>query len=251
MDRIDLNCDVGESFGIYKFGNDEELLGMVSSANIACGFHAGDPRQMTKTVEICLENGVAIGAHPGFPDLSGFGRRVLKMNRDEITSMILYQAGALMTIAKALGGTVEHIKPHGALYNVAAYDREIGNALTDALLSLEGPALVALAGSPLVDLARTRGIKVIEEAFADRNYMSDGSLVRRDQPEAVINEPEKVAQRITELVRGEVTALDGKKIKINAETICVHGDNPGAIVTAREITRALNKFGITILKPSV
>lgn len=250
MDKIDINVDAGEGFGIYKIGNDEEILKLVSSANIACGFHAGDPVQMAKTVEWCLENNVAVGAHPGYPDLAGFGRKAMSFGFDEIKNMILYQVGALASITKALGGVVEHVKPHGALYNKAAVEMETANAVIEAVLSLEGPALVGLAGSQLIRLAKDRGLRVYEEGFADRNYEADGTLVSRNDPDSVISDPVKAARRVVKMVKEKkVDVRGGKEIGLHVDTVCIHGDTDSAFLIAKEIRDALAKNGIQLIKP--
>lgn len=248
--NIDLNADIGEGFGIYKFGQDEALLGFVSSANIACGFHAGDPLQMARTVEFCLKNEVAVGAHPGYPDLAGFGRREMTLSFDELKSMIIYQVGALSAIAKALGCDIKHVKPHGALYNKAATDEQTARALIEAVLSLEGPALVALAGSQLVKMARGNGLTVYEEGFADRNYNLDGTLVSRSQSDAIIGDPVHAANRAVVMVKNKkVFTPDGLEVSLNVDTLCIHGDSSQALETAVMIRKALTDNGITISKP--
>lgn len=250
MDRIDINVDAGEGFGIYKIGDDEELLKLVSSANIACGFHAGDPLTMAKTVELCLRNKVAVGAHPGYPDLMGFGRKAMSFSFDEIKNMILYQVGALSSIAKALGGTVEHIKPHGALYNKAAADVETAHAVIEAVLSLNGPALVGLAGSKLVHLAKSRGLRVYEEGFADRHYEADGTLVSRKDPASVISDPVVVAKRVIKMVQEKKAASrDGQEIRLQVDTICIHGDTDSAVLIAKQIRSVLAENGIQLTRP--
>lgn len=252
MDRIDINVDAGEGFGIYKIGNDEEILELVSSANIACGFHAGDHVQMAKTVEMCLRNKVAVGAHPGYPDLMGFGRKALSFSYDEIKNMILYQVGALISIAKALGGTVEHVKPHGALYNKAAVDIETAHAVIEAVLYLDGPALVGLAGSKLVHLAKDKGLRVYEEGFADRNYEADGTLVSRSHSCSVISDPVKAAERVIKMVKeGKVASRDGKEIELQVDTICIHGDTESAVLIAKQIRSALAGNGIQMTRPGL
>lgn len=252
MDRIDINVDAGEGFGIYRVGKDEEILKLVSSANIACGFHAGDPLQMARTIELCLRNEVAVGAHPGYPDLMGFGRKAMSFNPEEIKNIILYQVGALLSIAKALGVTVEHVKPHGALYNKAAVDVETAHAVIEAVLSLDGPALVGLAGSKLVQLAKSRGLRVLEEGFADRNYEADGTLVSRNDSCSVISDPMEAAQRVIKMVKeSKITSRDGKEINLQVDTICIHGDTDSAVSIAKEIRRALAANGIRLTRPGL
>ncbi|MHB9095140.1 MAG: 5-oxoprolinase subunit PxpA [Eubacteriales bacterium] len=251
MCRIDLNCDIGEGFGIYSFGQDEELIHLITSANIACGFHAGDPNQMVKTVELCLVNDVAIGAHPGYPDLAGFGRRAMDLSYHDIKNMVLYQAGALTAVAKALGGKVEHVKPHGALYNSAVNNMEIAAAVIDAVASLDGPALVALAGSKVVRLAREKGLRIIQEGFADRSYKPDGSLLGRKFETSVITDPTGAAENVVRMVKeNRIICHSGEEISVHVDTVCVHSDNRKALEIIKEIRAALYKNEIMLLKPS-
>ncbi len=252
MYRIDLNCDIGEGYGAFSFGNDDELIGLITSANIACGYHAGDPDQMFRTVDLCLKNNVAVGAHPGYPDLLGFGRRAMHMSYNEIKNMIVYQVGALMGIARALGGAVEHVKPHGALYNSAVNDMEVSSAIIDAVSCLEGPALVALAGSKIVSLAREKGLKVYQEGFADRSYRPDGSLLSRKSEKAVIKDPAEAAGRVLKMIKEKkATCYTGEEINIHVDTICVHGDNSSAPDILKEIRKTLFANDIMLVKPSV
>jgi len=251
MYRIDLNCDIGEGFGIYSFGQDKELLGLITSANIACGFHAGDPNQMFNTVKMCLEHDVAIGAHPGYPDLPGFGRRSMEFDYDEIRNMILYQAGALAAIAGSLGGKVEHIKPHGELYNTALRNDGVAAAVVDAVAGLKGPALVMMAGSKIVEMAQKRGVKVIHEGFADRNYGSDRTLLSRKFADAVINDPERAASRVIRMIKeNRVDCCNGSDMPLYADTICVHSDNKNAVNILKQIRKELDRNNVQLLKPS-
>ncbi len=250
MYRIDLNCDVGEGFGIYSFGHDEEIIKLITSANIACGFHAGDPNQMFKTVNECLKNGVAIGAHPGYPDLIGFGRRPMCLSYNDVRHMIVYQVGALMAVARSLGGEVKYVKPHGELYNSAVSHIETASAVIDAVASLEGPALVTLAGSPIVELAREKGLKVLQEGYADRNYKADGTLLGRKSGGAVVTDPVEAAGKAVKMVKeNRVVCCDGKEIKVYVDTICVHGDNANAVAILQEIRAAFLKDNVLIKNP--
>src|SRR5262245_21341962 len=223
--RVDLNCDLGEGGPC-----DEALLDGVTSANIACGFHAGDPGVMRRTVEMALKKGVAVGAHPGLRDPEGFGRRAVKVDPQEAFDLTLYQIGALQSFAALHGARLGHVKPHGALYNMAARDAALAEALAKAVRASD-PALVfvGLAGSEMIRAARAIGLRAAEEAFADRGYQSDGTLVPRGQPGALIHAPEDVTRRAVRLVKGgKVTAVDGAELSIRADTICIHGDTAGA-----------------------
>lgn len=251
MYRIDLNCDVGEGFGIYGFGQDEEILHLVTSANIACGFHAGDPDQMMRTVNQCLKNDVSIGAHPGYPDLQGFGRRYMNLSYNEIKNAILYQVGALMGIVKAYGGRVEHVKPHGALYNSAVNNMEIAAAVIDAVACLDGPALVALAGSKMIQLAREKGLPVIQEGFADRTYRPDGTLIDRKAERSVITNPVEAAEQVVMMVKEKrIICFSGEEIPVHVDTVCIHGDNPYSLDILKEIRASLYKNDVLLLKPA-
>lgn len=250
-DTVDLNCDLGESYGAYLIGRDSELLKLVSSANIACGFHAGDPSVMRRTVRLCLENGVAIGAHPGLPDLQGFGRREMKITPEEAYDLTLYQIGALDAFVRAEGGELRHVKPHGALYNMAAVNKRLADAIADAISRFApGLKLYALSGSELVDAARAKGLSVASEVFADRRYRPDGTLVPRSEPDAVIQGTEDAKQQVLRMVReGAVVASDGTEVQIQADTVCLHGDGPHAVEFAAGLRGALEAAGITI-RPS-
>ncbi len=249
--QIDLNCDMGEAFGDYKLGNDEGIIKYISSANIACGWHAGDPMVMDKTVRLAVENGVAIGAHPGYPDLMGFGRRDMGCTAREITNYLIYQIGALQAFCRAWGTRLTHVKPHGSLYNKAAADEATARAIAEAIIRVD-PRLVyvALAGSGggfMKDIASEMGLNVIYEAFPDRAYTSSGALVSRREAGAVLHDPQVVAARALKMARdGLVTASDGTEIAINPQTLCVHGDNPQAMELARTIREILNANGITV-----
>jgi len=234
--RIDLNCDLGESFGVYRIGADEQMLGIVTSANIACGYHAGDPATMRKTVRLCLERGVAIGAHPGLPDLSGFGRRTMSVSPQEAYDMTLYQIGALYAFVRAEGGTLKHVKPHGALYHMAEADTALAEAIAAAVYRFDpGLMLFGLAGGVLIEAGRRIGLRTVRELFADRRYAADGSLVPRDRPDALIADPKEAAAQVLRLVR------EGR-----GETVCVHGDTPRAAEFARAVRNALEADGVMV-----
>ena len=234
--RIDLNCDLGESFGVYRIGADEQMLGIVTSANIACGYHAGDPATMRKTVRLCLERGVAIGAHPGLPDLSGFGRRTMSVSPQEAYDMTLYQIGALYAFVRAEGGTLDHVKPHGALYHMAEADTALAEAIAAAVYRFDPELMLfGLAGGVLVEAGRRIGLRAVRELFADRRYAADGSLVPRDRPDALIADPKEAAAQVLRLVR------EGR-----GETVCVHGDTPRAAEFARAVRDALEADGVTV-----
>ena len=251
MTRIDLNCDLGESFGAWSMGEDAALLDVVSSANIACGFHAGDFTTMQQTVAAAMERGVAIGAHVSLPDLQGFGRREMRVTPAEVHAMTLYQLGALYGFARAAGVRLSHVKPHGALYNMAARDRALGDAIADAV-SLFEPRLrlFGLAGSALVDAATAQGLTVVAEAFADRGYRADGSLQPRGEAGAVIDDAElATAQALQIVTEGAVTAADGTRISLHADTLCLHGDGVRALRLARSLRTGLEAAGVRIAAP--
>ncbi|HDJ51302.1 MAG TPA: LamB/YcsF family protein [Thermoprotei archaeon] len=247
--KIDLNSDLGESFGRYKLGMDEEVMKYITSANVACGFHAGDPVVMRRTVRIAKENNVRVGAHPGYPDLMGFGRRYMKLSRDEARNYVLYQIGALYAFLKAEGMNMQHVKPHGALYNALVSDEELAYSVIEGVLDFDKNLIfVALAGSKVVEIAESIGLKVAREAFADRAYRKDGTLVPRSVPGAVIHDREEVVRRVINIVEEErVRTIDGEWIEIHADTICVHGDNPEAVELVKYIRRRLEEEGIEVL----
>jgi UPF0271 protein len=249
--RVDLNADVGESFGAYVLGQDPALMRIVTSANIACGFHAGDPGIMRATVALAKAHGVAVGAHPSFPDLQGFGRRELSLSPREVEDIALYQISALAGIAAAEGLPLRHVKPHGALYNMAARDGALADALTRAVAGLDRSLVVfGLAGSELIAAARRAGLRAANEVFADRAYQPDGSLLSRRVDGAVIHDAEVVAARAVRMVtEGVVQAVDGTEIRVDADTICVHGDTPGAALLAARIRDVLTAAGVTVAAP--
>jgi UPF0271 protein len=248
MFSIDLNCDMGESFGAWTLGSDAELMGHVSSVSIACGFHAGDASVMRKTVELALKKGVAIGAHPSYPDLQGFGRRAMALSPDEVFDIVLYQVAALKGICEASGGRLHHVKPHGALYNQAAKDAELARAIAGAVHSIDaGLVLYGLSGSLSISEAEAIGLKTASEVFADRTYQPDGSLTPRTRPDALIRDPEKAAAQVMQMVHQQsVTATSGETIQLKAETICIHGDGENALEFAKAVRQKLTENGITI-----
>ncbi|CBJ79674.1 putative lactam utilization protein [Xenorhabdus bovienii str. Jollieti] len=245
---IDLNSDLGESFGQWKMGNDAKMLGIVSSANVACGFHAGDPVGILQTLKSAKENQVAIGAHISYPDLVGFGRRNMDIASHELTADVIYQIGALQGLALAAGTSVRYVKPHGALYNTIANNERQALAVIEGILVIDpNLALVGLAGSNILRLAQEKGLKTIAEAFADRAYTAEGELVSRREAGAVLHDVNLVAQRMLQLVtEGGVDSIDGKFTPIKADSICVHGDSPGALDMAKQVKKVLQQAGITI-----
>jgi UPF0271 protein len=248
MTAIDLNSDLGESYGAWAMGDDAAMLAIVSSANVACGFHAGDSLGILKTVKAAAEKGVSIGAHVSYPDRVGFGRRDMDVSPADLIADVIYQIGALKGIAAAAGVTVDYVKPHGALYNRIAHDPKQGQAVIDGIKAID-PSLVlmGLAGAPILDLARKSGLQVVAEAFADRAYMPDGQLVSRREAGAVLHDTQLIARRMLQLAReGALEAIDGSLIKVDAQSICVHGDSPGAVAIAREIRRAFEANGIAV-----
>jgi len=248
---IDLNCDMGEGFGPYRLGDDQAMLASVTSANLACGFHAGDPLVMDQTIALCAAAGVAVGAHPGYADRRGFGRRPVAAPPAEVRADLIYQIGALAALAKARGLGLTHVKAHGALYNRAAVDEALAGALIEAVAAC-GPGLVLVclagpAGQMIRRLARQAGLKVAAEFFADRGYLSDGRLAPRDAPGALIDRPELAVERCLELLtNGRVRCLDGAWLALEAQTICLHGDGPAALATAKLLGPALRQAGVAL-----
>lgn len=241
---VDLNCDLGESFGRYELGQDAAIMPLITSANVACGYHAGDPAVMRRTVQLAMENKVAIGAHPGYPDLQGFGRRQMKLSPQEVTDIIIYQVGALAAFAVVEGTKLVHVKPHGALYNLASKDIETAKAIAQAVYDVDSSLiLVGLAGSVLVKAGKAMGLKVASEGFPDRAYLPDGQLMPRSQGGAVIHHPEIIAANALQLVK-EGLLVEGEKVRI--DTLCLHGDNPKALENARAVRQTLEKAGIKI-----
>jgi UPF0271 protein len=246
--RIDLNSDLGESFGPWPMGQDAALMDSISSANVACGFHAGDPGAMRETIARARRKGVAIGAHPGFQDLVGFGRREIEATPQEVEDLVLYQVAALAGMASAQGVRLQHVKAHGALYNMACRDRALADAIAKAVAGLDRSLILfGLPGSELLRAGEAAGLKVAAEVFADRAYEPDGSLTSRAKPGSVIHDTPKVVERAIRMVRDkQVIAIDGSTIALQADTICLHGDTPGAADHARAVRKGLESAGITV-----
>ncbi len=247
--RIDLNCDMGESFGAYTIGDDERVMPWISSANIACGFHGGDPMVMEHTVAMAKTHQVAVGAHPGYPDLLGFGRRQLETFSGEIRGYMVYQMGALAAFTKAHGIRLQHVKPHGALYNLAARDEHTAREVIAAVRDFDPEViLVTLAGSLCAEMAVAAGLRVAREAFPDRAYQSNGQLAPRHLPGAVIHDPGVIGTRLGKLVTsGLLTSIDGQEVAIQADTLCLHGDTPGAWKLAKMIRETLMAAGAEVM----
>ena len=246
--QIDLNSDVGESFGSWTMGDDAAIMPSVSSANVACGFHAGDPSGIAATCRAAVAAGVSIGAHVGYRDLAGFGRRFLNCSPTELADDVLYQIGALEALAGAAGATVRYVKPHGALYNTIVHHEEHAQAVIDGIAAFGAdlPVLL-LPGSVALKKAEAAGLRGVAEAFADRGYTPDGTLVSRREPGAVLHDEAEVAARMVRLAtEGVITAVDGSDVRVEAESICVHGDTPGAVSMAAAVRRALDNAGVTI-----
>jgi UPF0271 protein len=245
---IDLNCDLGESFGAYALGNDAAIMPLITSANIACGFHAGDPQVIARTVRLAVQHGVAIGAHPGFPDLVGFGRRALDATPDEVANDILYQIGALAAFARAEGTTLTHVKAHGALYNLAATRPPIARAIARAIARFDPKLiLVGQPGSAMMDAAREQDIRFAREGFADRAYNRDGTLRSRREPGALIEDPQRAAAQALQMVREQtVTTPEGETIAMPVDTLCVHGDSAAVVEILRAVRGTLQQNGIVI-----
>ncbi|AOT70504.1 LamB/YcsF family protein [Geosporobacter ferrireducens] len=250
MIQVDLNSDLGESFGNYKIGLDESVIQFVSSANIACGWHGGDPLVMQETVAMAKVQGVGIGAHPGYPDLMGFGRRNMTVTPKEIKAYVQYQLGALMAFVMSIGEKIQHVKPHGAMYNMAAKDYSLAKGIAEAIYAVDKDIiLLGLANSEMIRAGEAVGLKVASEVFADRAYNADGTLVARTLPGAVIHDTDLAIARVVRMVKeGKVTAITGEDVAINAQSICVHGDNPEAVAFVKQIRKALEDEGILISK---
>ncbi len=248
MQTIDLNCDMGESFGTYVLGYDELAMPSVTSINVACGFHASDPDNMAKTVLLAKKSGVAVGAHPGFPDLVGFGRRTMALSPEEIKNAVIYQIGALGGFCRAAGIKMQHVKAHGALYNMAEKDLAIGTAIAAAIKEVDSSLyMLCLANSQMVIAAKQQGLPFVEEAFADRAYTDEGTLVSRKLAGAVIHDVSQVVTRVIKMVKDHsVISITGKEVPIQAQTICVHGDTPGAVDMVKALRGALEKEGIRL-----
>ena len=248
MYKVDLNSDLGESFGAYTIGMDEAVIAHVSSANVACGCHAGDPLVMDRTVAACQVAGVAVGAHPGFPDLAGFGRRNMNCSPKEVKAYIQYQMGALLAFTAAHGVKLQHVKPHGALYNMAAVDEKLARAMCEAVYEVDKDIIfMGLAGSKMIEAAEAAGLRAASEVFADRAYNDDGTLVSRKLPGAVIKDKDLAIRRVVRMVKeGRVESVNGNDIAIKADSICVHGDNPKALEFVRNIRETLVSEGVEI-----
>jgi UPF0271 protein len=249
--QIDLNCDMGESFGAYKLGMDEAVIQYITSANIACAWHAGDPAVMNRTVAMAVEHGVGVGAHPGYPDLLGFGRRNLDCTMEELRNYVIYQVGALQAFCRVNGTRLQHVKPHGALYLTAVENEDVARAVAEAIVQVDADLLyVALAGAKgelMTRIGQEVGLKVVYEAFPDRAYSSAGTLVSRRQSGAVIKDPQAVSERALRMVQeGVVIAADGTTIPLEAQTLCVHGDNPKAVDLVRSIRETLEADGVAV-----
>jgi len=240
--KIDLNCDLGESFGTYTIGQDEEMMKFVSSVNVACGFHAGDPLVMKQTVTNALSHNLKIGAHPGLPDLQGFGRRMIHITPEEAYALVQYQTGALLAFVKAQGGKLSHVKPHGALYNMAAKDSELAASIAEAVYDLDPElTLFGLSQSELTKAGEEVGLHVAHEVFADRTYQSDGTLTPRSLPNAVLHDENEVEKQVLRMVeKQEVVSTDGEVLSIKADTICLHGDNMAALNLAKRLYEKLS-----------
>lgn len=250
MHLVDLNCDMGESFGAYRMGKDEEILDYVTSANIACGYHAGDPATMRKTVQMALEKNVGIGAHPGMPDLVGFGRREINISPQEAYDLVIYQMGALYGFVRSEGGKIQHVKPHGALFNMAAKSAPLSEAIAEAVYKVDPECILfGLAGSKLVKAGKKIGLRTASEVFSDRTYQKDGSLTSRREENALIKDHKIAVNQVIRMVKeGKVKSVQGEDVVIQADTICIHGDGLHALEFAQYISNALREAGITIAK---
>ncbi|HXJ08299.1 MAG TPA: 5-oxoprolinase subunit PxpA [Burkholderiales bacterium] len=247
---VDLNCDMGESYGAWKMGDDAAVMPHITSANIACGFHGGDPATIRRTVRLALEHGVAIGAHPSLPDIQGFGRRVMKISPQEMYDLVVYQAGAVEAFARAAGSKLHHIKCHGALYNMAANDEALSEAMVRAARDLGSVMLYALSNSRNYEIAKKLGVPVAGEVFADRGYSDDGTLAPRDRPGGMIEDAaQSVRQALGMIEDGVVVSLGGKRVPVAADTLCLHGDQPGAAKFAAELRKTFKQKGIQVAAP--
>jgi 5-oxoprolinase (ATP-hydrolysing) subunit A len=246
--RIDLNCDLGESFGAYTIGNDEALMKFATSVNIACGFHGGDPSVMRRTVDLAVQHGVGIGAHPGLPDLVGFGRRTMQVSASDVADITLYQVGALQAFVRSAGGRLAHVKPHGALYNMLAVNRELADAFVKAVAAFDADLVIyGLANSYLPQAAERWNLRTAHEAFADRTYQADGTLTDRTTSNALIRSAGEVAAQAVSIVMNKtVRATDGTDVHVHAHTVCLHGDSPDSVRFARAVVRGLKSAGIEL-----
>lgn len=247
-DRVDLNCDMGESFGAYRIGADDSVFPFITSANVACGFHGGDPTVMRTTLTRARELGVSVGAHPGLPDLIGFGRRSMDVTPDEVYDLVVYQIGALLGFARATGVEMRHVKAHGALYNMAAVKRELAAAIARAVCDVDRSLIMfGLPGSQLISEGAAAGLTTAGEAFADRNYMSDGTLVSRRRPDAQVHDADEAVRRAIRMVRdGKITSIDGTELSMQVDTICIHGDGPHAAEFGRRLRAGFEAEGIAV-----
>ncbi len=247
--RVDLNCDMGESYGAYVIGADDAVLPHVTSINVACGFHGGDPGVMRRTVHAAVAHGVALGAHPGLPDLIGFGRREMAVSAQDVYDMTVYQIGALQAVVTAAGTTLQHVKPHGALYNMAAISPSLADAIARAVRDVNPQLiLLGLSGSALLSAGTAHGVRTASEVFADRNYQADGTLVPRSQANALIHDPDVAVAHAVRMVQEQhVTAVDGMVVRVVAHSICIHGDARGAALFAQRIRSALDAAHISVL----
>jgi UPF0271 protein len=245
---IDLNADLGEGFGVWRLGDDDAMLGIVTSANVACGFHAGDPAGLLRVCRSAAERGVRIGAQVSYRDLAGFGRRYIDVTAEDLIADVVYQIGALQAVAHAAGSAVSYVKPHGALYNTIVTDREQGAAVVAAVRMVDGALpVLGMTGSAFFDEAARAGLRTVAEAFADRAYRPDGRLVSRREPGAVLDDPAEVADRVLAMVTsGQVTAIDGTQVAVSVESVCVHGDSPGAVQIATAVRDRLESGGVEI-----
>ncbi|MBT1704385.1 LamB/YcsF family protein [Chryseosolibacter indicus] len=248
MHRIDLNCDMGESFGAYSMGTDEAIMDYVSSINVACGFHAGDPSVMRKTIALAAKRNIVIGAHPGYPDLQGFGRRKMDLSPEEIYDSVIYQVGALQAFVHAVGKKLHHVKPHGALYNVAAKDKSVAKALAQAVYDVDKDLVfVGLSGSLMIEEANGIGLLTASEVFADRTYQDDGTLTPRTSPRALMASDEDATSQVLQMIKqGTVTSVNGKTVNVKADTVCIHGDGKHALSFVKSIVKMLEQHHVTI-----
>lgn len=246
--RIDLNSDVGESFGQWRLGDDEAILGLVTSANVACGFHAGDPTTLRRCCDTAVREGVRVGAQVGYRDLAGFGRRFIDMDPAELADDVIYQIGALEAMARAAGTRVSYVKPHGALYNAVVHHEEQARAVVEAVTAYDATLpLLGLPGSVLLEHAEEAGLTVVREAFADRGYTPEGTLVPRREAGALLEDADEVAARVVRLVTdGVIVAVDGSEVPVRADSVCLHGDTPGAVGMARAVRAALERAGVAV-----
>ena len=251
MKTIDLNCDMGESYGAWKMGADAEVMPFITSANIACGFHGGDPATIRKTVRLAVDRGVAVGAHPSLPDLMGFGRRVMRISPQDMYDLVVYQAGAVEAFARAAGAKLHHVKCHGALYNMAAVDEGLSEAMVKAVRDLGSDVfLYVLSKSKNHEIAIRSGVRVAGEVFADRGYSDDGTLAPRDRPGGMIEDPQASVKQVLGMIEGGyVTSLSGKRVPVSADTLCLHGDQPGAVTFAKRLRETFKEKGIAVAAP--